>query len=196
MESIIELLSQPWHWAISGTMIVVVMFLLLWFGGEFGVSANLRTMCAMGGAGKSCDFFDYNWKNQVWNLVFIAGAIIGGYIGIAVLGSPEPVQISEATTTYLQTVGIHTPQTLAEGNGYVPTEIFSNPFSLTNLLLLIGGGFMVGFGARYAGGCTSGHAISGLSNLQLPSLIAVVGFFIGGLVMAWLILPQLLQVAA
>lgn len=192
MDEIIALLSQPWHWAISGVMIVLVMFLLLWFGGEFGVSGNLRTMCAIGGAGKHSDFFNYNWRNQLWNLVFIGGAIIGGYIGVAVLGSPEPVQISDATTAYLQTIGIHTPQTLAEGNGYVPTEIFSNPFSGINLLLLIGGGFMVGFGARYAGGCTSGHAISGLSNLQVPSLIAVIGFFIGGLTMAWLILPSLL----
>ena len=58
--------------------------------------------------------------------------------------------------------------------------------------MLIGGGFLVGFGARYAGGCTSGHAISGLSNLQIPSLIAVIGFFIGGLTMTWIILPQLL----
>ena len=188
----VELVSQPWHWAISGTMIVFVMFLLLWFGGEFGVSSNLRTLCAIGGAGKKYDFFNFNWKDQIWNLVFIAGAIIGGYIAINYLGSPEPVQISQATRTYLQSVGIHVPQTLAEGNGYVPSEIFGHPFSPINLFMLTIGGFLVGFGARYAGGCTSGHAISGLSNLQIPSLIAVIGFFIGGLTMAWLILPNLL----
>lgn len=76
-------------------------------------------------------------------------------------------------------------------SAYLPTEIFntenlSNPFILGILLL---GGFLVGFGARYAGGCTSGHAISGLSNLQVPSLIAVVGFFVGGLVMIHLLYP-------
>ena len=195
MEGIIELLSQPWHWAISGIMIVSVMFLLLWFGGEFGVSSNLRTMCAIGGAGNSCDFFDFNWKNQIWNLVFIGGAIIGGYIAINFLGSPEPVQIAQSTQDYLQTLGIQVPQTLAEGNGYVPEEIFGNPFSAMNLMLLTVGGFLVGFGARYAGGCTSGHAISGLSNLQIPSLIAVIGFFIGGLAMAWIILPNLLAIS-
>lgn len=190
----IEFISQPWHWAVSGTMIVFVMFLLLWFGGEFGVSSNLRTICSIGGAGKHSSFFDFDWHAQIWNLIFIGGAIIGGYIATTFLGSPEPVQISKATQEYLQTIGIHTPQTLAEGSGYVPTEIFTNPFSSMNLFLLIGGGFLVGFGTRYAGGCTSGHAISGLSNLQLPSLIAVAGFFIGGLIMAWGILPFLLTI--
>ncbi len=192
MNNIIELISQPWHWSISGIMIVFVMFLLLWFGGEFGVSSNLRTICAMSGAGNNCNFFDFNWKEQTWNLVFIMGAIVGGFIAMTIFSSPEPVQISAATQQHLQSIGIATPQTLAEGNGYVPTEIFQSPFSVMNVLLLTIGGFLVGFGARYAGGCTSGHAISGLSNLQLPSLIAVVGFFIGGLVMAWGILPMLL----
>jgi len=194
MESIIQWISQPWHWSISGIMIVVVMFLLLWFGGEFGVSANLRTLCAMGGGGKNCSFFEFNWKNQIWNLVFIFGAVIGGFIAVYFLGSSEPVQISAATQQYLQTVGIQTPQTLADGNGFVPNEIFQQLSNPVNLLMLIGGGFLVGFGARYAGGCTSGHAISGLSNLQIPSLIAVIGFFIGGLTMTWIILPQLLGV--
>ena len=193
--SIIEFISQPWHWAISGAMIVVVMYLLLWFGGEFGVSSNLRTICAIGGAGKKHEFFNYNWRNQIWNLVFIGGAVIGGFIASHYLASPEPVQISEATEAYLQTVGVKTPRTLAEGTGYVPKEIFatSNALSIGNLIILVVGGFLIGFGARWAGGCTSGHAISGLSNLQLPSLIAVIGFFIGGLLMAWVILPFILE---
>jgi len=170
------------------------MFLLLWFGGEFGVSSNLRAMCAIGGAGKKHEFFNYDWRSQIWNLVFIGGAVIGGFIASTYLGSSEPVQISEATQTYLSSVGIQTPQTLEEGTGYVPKEIFAteNAFSVSNLIILIIGGILIGFGTRWAGGCTSGHAISGLSNLQLPSLIAVIGFFIGGLLMAWVILPQIL----
>jgi hypothetical protein len=195
MSSVIEFISQPWHWAVSGAMISLVMVLLLWFGGEFGVSSNLRTMCAIGGAGNKYDFFKFDWKSQVWNLIFIGGAVIGGFIATEFLASPEPVQISESTTAYLETIGIDTPQTLEEGTGYVPGEIFglNQMFTIPNLLFLLVGGFLIGFGTRWAGGCTSGHAISGLSNLQLPSLIAVIGFFIGGLIMTWLILPQLLS---
>ena len=192
----IEYISQAWHWSVSGAGIVFVMFLLLWFGGNFGASSNLRILCAIGGAGKRHSFFDFDWKGQVWNLVFIFSAIIGGYLATKFLASPEPVQISEATKTYLSSVGISTPQTIEEGFGFVPTEIFAleKISSPRNLFMLIVGGFFVGFGARYAGGCTSGHAISGLSNLQIPSLIAVIGFFIGGLIMTWGILPFLLTI--
>ncbi len=193
MEFIVEFISQPWHWAVSGAMIVFVMFLLLWFGGEFGVSSNLRTMCAIGGAGKKHEFFNYNWKNQIWNLVFIGGAVIGGIIATTFLASPEPVKIAASTQVYLASVGISTPQTLAEGTGFAPKEIFENIGTLPNLIILLLGGFLIGFGTRWAGGCTSGHAISGLANLQAPSLVAVIGFFIGGLLMAWVIMPQLLS---
>jgi uncharacterized membrane protein YedE/YeeE len=53
--------------------------------------------------------------------------------------------------------------------------------------LLLVGGVLIGFGTRYAGGCTSGH-VSGLSNLQIPSLKAVIGFF-GGLIMSYFYSP-------
>ena len=188
----IDFISQPWHWAISGAMIVVVMVLLLWFGGEFGVSSNLRTICAIGGAGKKIDFFKFDWKGQIWNLVFIAGAVVGGFIAFHYFASPEPVQISQDTQATLSQWGIQTPQTFSEGAGFVPDEIYGSGLWGKNSVFLILGGFLIGFGTRYAGGCTSGHAISGLSNLQLPSLIAVIGFFIGGLTMVWLLLPFIL----
>ncbi len=192
----IEFISQPWHWSVSGVAIVFVMFILLWFGGSFGASSNLRTLCAIGGAGNKHSFFDFDWKGQLWNLVFIFSAVVGGFIAVSFFPSPEPVQIAQATQEHLSSIGISTPQTIREGFGYVPSEIFAvdNLFSPRNLFLLIVGGFFVGFGARYAGGCTSGHAISGLSNLQLPSLIAVIGFFIGGLLMSWILLPMILTV--
>lgn len=196
MSTFIDFISQPWHWSISGLGIVVVMFLLLRHGGQFGVSSNLRTMCSIAGAGKHADFFNFDWKSQIWNLTFVGGAIIGGFIASEFLMSDQPVQIASSTTEYLNSVGVTVPTTIEEGKGYVPAELFdldklANPLVL---LMLIGGGFLVGFGTRYAGGCTSGHAISGLSNLQVPSLIAVVGFFIGGLTMTWLILPHLLRI--
>jgi len=188
----IELVSQPWHWSVSGLMIVFVMFLLLWFGGEFGVSSNLRTLCSISGAGKYSSFFEWDWRAKIWNLVFVGGAIIGGFIASTYLASDDPVQIAASTQEHLASIGIGTPQVMSEGAGFVPHEIFDFPFTSVNLLLLVGGGFLIGFGTRYAGGCTSGHAISGLSNLQLPSLIAVIGFFIGGLFVTWIILPNIL----
>ena len=180
-----EFILQPWSWWFSGTMIAAIMFFLLYFGQSFGFSSNLRTICAAVGMGKSAKFFDFNWKAQIWNLVFLVGAILGGFIAREFLSTDAPVQISEATIQDLSKLGISAPESLQ------PAELFGLDavLSLKGFLILAFGGLMVGFGSRYAGGCTSGHAISGLSDLQIPSLIAVMGFFIGGLAMTYLILP-------
>jgi uncharacterized protein len=181
----LELLRQPWPWYTSGAVIALVMALLLFFGKSFGFSSNLRTICSACGAGKSVPFFDFNWRSQVWNLLFLVGAVLGGWISAEYLSAGETIQISQATLSDLRALGFSSPE------GIQPEEIFGMEalFSLKGFLLLLLGGFMIGFGARYAGGCTSGHAISGLSNLQLPSLIAVVGFFIGGLITTFILLP-------
>lgn len=184
----LELIQQPWPWYVSGAIIAGIMFLLMFFGQSFGFSANLRTICAAAGVGRKVKFFDFNWKSQLWNLVFLVGAIIGGFIAAQFLSNGEPVKISESTINDLSKLGI-TPPTSAQ-----PDELFSLDavFSLKGFLILALGGIMVGFGSRYAGGCTSGHAISGLSDLQVPSLIAVIGFFAGGLLMTFVLLPLIL----
>ncbi|MFT4665372.1 MAG: putative membrane protein YedE/YeeE [Polaribacter sp.] len=189
--NIIEIISQPWHWSISGFMIAVVMFLLIYLGQRFGISSSFQALCAIGGAGKKIEYFNYDWKKQDWLLTFVLGGIIGGAIGISLLGSLEPVQISAATTTDLEAIGIQVPKNISEGRGFLPQELFNFDalLSLKGILLMVVGGFLIGFGTRYAGGCTSGHAISGLSNLQLPSLVAVIGFFIGGLFSTFVLLP-------
>ena len=171
------------------------MFLLIYFGQRFGVSSSFRALCTIGGAKNLASYFDYNWKDQDWMLTFILGAAIGGGIAIHFLGSPGPVQISPATVYDLAEIGITTPQTNAEGLGFIPHDLmnFENLKSLKGLITMVLGGFLIGFGTRWAGGCTSGHAISGLSNLQLPSLVAVIGFFIGGLLMTHLLLPIILS---
>ncbi len=181
----IEFISQPWAWYVSGPMLALVMILLLWAGGEFGVSSTLRTLCAMGGAGKKVPFFNFDWQKQIWNIVFIIGAMLGGFIAANFLTNPQPLVLSSATIADLNKVGIPFNGELA------PMTLFSWSKLLTvkGFCVLVVGGFLVGFGARWAGGCTSGHAISGLSNLQLPSLIAVIGFFIGGLIMTHLLFP-------
>lgn len=181
----LEFLSQPWPWYTSGIVIALVMVLLLFFGKSFGISSNLRTICSACGAGNNVKFFDFDWRAQTWNLLFLVGAVIGGFISAEFLSNGEVVQISQATIQDLSALGISAPDDLQ------PEEIFSleAAFTLKGFLILLLGGFAIGFGARYAGGCTSGHAISGLSNLQLPSLIAVIGFFIGGLLTTWVLLP-------
>jgi uncharacterized protein len=180
-----ELLTQTWTWWFSGIMISAIMFFLLYFGQSFGFSSNLRTICAAAGLGKKAKLFEFEWKKQIWNLVFLAGSIIGGFIAHRFLSTNTPVQISQSTINDLGKMGIAAPTSLQ------PAELFSwhAVLSVKGFLVLAVGGLLVGFGSRYAGGCTSGHAISGLSNLQVPSLLAVIGFFAGGLIMTFLILP-------
>ncbi|UYW02466.1 YeeE/YedE family protein [Flavobacterium agricola] len=172
-----------WPWFVGGPIIAFIMIALIYLGKSFGFSSNFRTLCAAMGAGKNCSFFDFNWKLQKWNLLFLVGTIFGGYLAANVLSENQIPEISTFTTQYLQNLGFE-----SVGKSYNPIEIFET-MNIKNLLLLIVGGLLIGFGTRYAGGCTSGHAISGLSNLQLPSLIAVIGFFIGGLVMVHFLFP-------
>lgn len=181
-----EYILNPWPWYISGPLIAFIMALLLYFGKTFGMSSNLRTMCTIAGAGKFSDFFKMNWKEQSWNLVVVLGAIIGGYIATHYLSNDSITDLNPKTITELQNMGFKNA-----GANLVPSEIFSleSLASPKKLILLIIGGLLVGFGTRYANGCTSGHAIAGLSSLQKPSLIAVIGFFLGGLIMANFILP-------
>jgi len=185
MSEFIQFVSQPWSWYVSGAMIALLMFLLLWSGERFGVSSSLKTLCSIGGAGKRISFFAGGWRDQLWNLVFVVGGIIGGYIAVTFLNNAQPLNLAESTILDLESLGI------AFDGELVPVSIFNweNFLTLKGFLIMVVGGFLVGFGARWAGGCTSGHAISGLSNLQLPSLIAVIGFFIGGLIMTFLIFP-------
>lgn len=191
MQGLINFLSQPWTWYASGAAITLVLFLLNWMGRSFGVSSTFKNLCTVAGAGKSNDFFKEDFSAFRWRLFFVGGAIIGGYIGATLLASPEPVQISAATVSNLSQLGIDYPTTTEQGTGMIPTDLFSLSNPLGIILALIGG-FLVGFGARYAGGCTSGHAITGMAHFQLPSLITVVGFFIGGLIMTWGVLPIIL----
>lgn len=181
-----EFILQPWPWYISGPLIALVMILLVYFGKTFGMSSNLRTLCTIGGAGKYSDFFKFDWRAQQWNLTVVLGAIIGGFIAVTFLSDGSTMALSSETIVDLKEFGFSNI-----GETLLPDEIYSweNVLSLKGMSILIIAGLLVGFGTRYAGGCTSGHAITGLSNLQLPSLIAVIGFFIGGLIMTHFLLP-------
>lgn len=181
-----EWILNPWPWYVSGPLIALIMFLLIMAGKKFGMSSNLETLCAMCGAEKASDLFKFDWKTKRWNLVVVVGAIIGGFIAMQFLSGAGAVDIAQSTVEELQVLGID-----SAGQTYLPIEIFDSTVFTTpkNLAILIIGGLFIGFGTRYASGCTSGHAISGLSNLQGPSLIAVIGFFIGGLFMIHILFP-------
>lgn len=181
-----ELIYHTWSWYISGFIIGLVMLILIYFGKSFGMSSNLRTLCSMAGAGKRVSFFDWDWKSQRWNLAVVAGAMLGGFVATHYLSDPSNVSINPDTIGMLQMMHIDAPQGKLMPDALFSNQVFSSPKGIFILLI---GGLLIGFGSRYAGGCTSGHAISGLSNLQLPSLKAVIGFFIGGLIMVHFILP-------
>ena len=178
-----EIIFQAWPWYVGGPIVALLMIFLILLGKSFGVSSNFRTICAALGGGKNCDFFNFNWKAQSWNLLVLLGALIGGFIAANFLSHDQIPAISAQTISELNSLGFE-----SAGKAYSPPELFE-VMSIKNIVILLIGGLLAGFGTRYAGGCTSGHAISGLSNLQLPSLIAVIGFFIGGLIMSFLIYP-------
>jgi len=185
-----ELIFNPWPWYIAGPIISFVMLFLILFGKTFGMSSNLRTICSIAGAGKYSDFFKFDWKLQIWNLVVILGAIIGGYIAHNFMTIDQSIELNTKTIENLKSLGI-----VDAGSSFMPDQLFGVQVlsSWQGWLFLVLGGMLIGFGTRYAGGCTSGHAISGLSNLQLPSLIAVIGFFVGGLAMTHFLLPAILS---
>jgi len=183
-----EFLNQTWSWYISGFLIGVVMLVLIYFGKTFGMSSNLRSLCTIAGAGNFVNFFDFDWKAQRWNLLVVLGAMIGGFIAVHYMSDPSNVDINPKTIENLATLGFEAPNGKIAPESMFGNQAFESP---KTIMILIIGGVLIGFGSRYAGGCTSGHAIQGLSNFQIPSLKAVIGFFVGGLIMVYLLFPYI-----
>jgi uncharacterized membrane protein YedE/YeeE len=187
MEQILSFITQPWPWYVAGPLIGLTVPTLLLIGNKsFGISSSLRHICAAC-IPANIPFFKYNWRNEIWNLFFVAGVLLGGVVATQFLANPADFVLADATRTDLAALGI------TDFAGLMPADLFSLDvlFSLKGFVFFVIGGFMVGFGTRYAGGCTSGHAIMGLSNLQWPSLVATCCFMAGGFAMTHLILPFL-----
>ncbi|MCZ2394032.1 MAG: YeeE/YedE family protein [Chitinophagales bacterium] len=185
----LELIKQPWPWYVAGPLIGLTVPILLILGNKpFGISSSLKHICA------SClpvrpSYFQYNWKEEIWNLFFVFGIFLGGLISVTLLNNPNPIDLNPALVTELAKYNI------TDFNSIIPTQIFNwhSLLSLKGFILIVVGGFLVGFGTRYAEGCTSGHTIMGLSNLQWPSLVASICFMVGGIIMANFILPFIIS---
>lgn len=189
----LESLAAPWPWYVAGPLLGLIVPMLLLIGGKaFGISSSLRHMCAAAPAPERWKpaFLRYDWKSSgIWNLTFVVGIALGAFLAVTLFGVPDAGQsISAATRADLGALGIQ------DFSGLVPADLFSwgQLLSPAGFVIIVVGGFLVGFGARWAGGCTSGHAISGIANLQLPSLVAVLGFFAGGLLVTFGLLPLIL----
>jgi len=183
-----ELIKQPWPWYVTGLLIGLIVPLLLVLGNKrFGISSTLRHACAACIPG-NIEFFKYDWKKELWNLFFVAGIVIGGFIATQYLSTPQPISVNPALVQELNKHDIN------DYSNIVPKQLFSfsSLFTLRGFIMMVVGGFLVGFGTRYAGGCTSGHSIMGLSTLQLPSLIATICFMIGGFIMTNLLMNYIL----
>lgn len=185
----IDFLSQPWPWYVAGPLIGLTVPLLLLLGNKtFGISSTLRHTCAACMPAK-ISFFDYDWKKEVWNMFFVVGILGGSFIAGFWFSNPNPVEINPLLISELDGYGITSLTSM------VPAEFVSwkRLMTLKGFIFIVVGGFLVGLGARYAGGCTSGHAIMGLSNLQWPSLVATCCFMLAGILTANFILPHILS---
>tara|TARA_R110002020_G_scaffold304239_2_gene519991 strand:+ start:2162 stop:2743 length:582 start_codon:yes stop_codon:yes gene_type:complete len=189
MNQFIDWISQPWPWYVAGPLIGLTVPALLILGNKsFGISSSLRHVCAICIPAK-IPFFQYNWRKETWNLIFVLGVLVGGFVATTFMSNPDEIVIASKTQADLAALGI------TDFSGLMPSDIFSweNLFTAKGLVFFVLGGFLVGFGTRYAGGCTSGHAIMGISSLQWPSLVATIFFMVGGFLMTQVFLAPLMK---
>lgn len=185
----IEFIKHPWPWYVAGPLIGLTVPILLIIGNKsFGISSSLRHVCAAC-IPANIPFFKYDWKKEIWNLFFVMGISLGGVMASYFLSNPELMEVHPKLATELEGYGI------TDYNNMVPQDLmnWTSVLTLKGVVVMIVGGFLVGFGTRYAGGCTSGHAIMGLSTLQMPSLIATICFMMGGFIASNFILPIILS---
>ncbi|MHB1921579.1 MAG: YeeE/YedE family protein [Chitinophagaceae bacterium] len=185
----LELIRKPWPWWVAGPLIGLIVPLLLLLGNKpFGISSNLRHICAACLPGR-ISYFQYDWKKYIWNLFFIAGIILGAFIAVHFLSDQEPIRIAASTRRDLSVLGVR------DFHHLLPKDLFSwrDLFTPRGFIFMVVGGFLVGFGTRYAGGCTSGHSIMGMASLQWSSLVATCCFMVGGFFTTYILFPLIFK---
>ena len=150
-------IMEPWPWWVSGILIgLTVPLLYILAGKAFGISTSLQQAGAMCAPNSKIEYLSkFDRKANLWTLVFALGIAIGAFIATRFLSNDPAPLLPESFDT------------------------------VSGGIKLLVGGFLIGFGTRYAGGCTSGHSITGISNLNWPSLVATIFFFVGGLAVTW-----------
>lgn len=189
MQTILNFISQPWPWYVAGPLIGLVIVLLQWIDNKpLAASASYRHICAAIFPSK-IPFLKYNWKTESWNLFFVAGIFAGGFLAASILSHPSNIIISDETTQQLQSIG------LKDTDGFAPAQLFSFAALQTfpGIIIIVFGGFLIGFGSRYAGGCVSGHSMTGISDLQWTSILATACIFAGGIFTSYILLPLILK---
>lgn len=190
MQSIVNYISQPWPWYVAGPLIGLVIILLQWIDNKpLAASASYRHVCSAAFPNGIPFLINYNWKSESWNLFFVAGITIGGFVAGNILSPPANIAISHETTAQLQSTGIH------ETAGFAPAQLFSFDAlqTIPGIIVVVLGGFLIGFGSRYAGGCVSGHCMTGISDLQWTSVLATGSIFAGGIFTSYYLLPLILK---
>ena len=187
--SLLHFISQPWPWYVAGPLIGLIIVALQWIDNKpLAASSSYRHICAAI-IPTGIPFLKYNWKTEYWNLLFVAGIFIGGFLAANILRHPLNIAINHETTQQLQAIG------LKDTTGFAPAQIFS--FSalqtLPGIIIMVFGGFLIGFGSRYAGGCVSGHSMTGISDLQWTSVLATASIFAGGIFTSYILLPLILK---
>jgi uncharacterized protein len=185
-----EAITGPWPWYVSGPLLGLMVPILLLLGNKnFGISSTFRHMCAAALPVRAEYFTSDNWRAGLWNLVLALGVIVGAVVAVVFLGGDRAPAVTPAAVELFASWDVAAPAALQ------PAEIYGVPgaFSLRALVSLVAGGFLVGFGTRYANGCTSGHAIMGLSLLNVGSLVATLGFFAGGVIVSNFVVPWVMS---
>lgn len=151
------------HWAAAGAGIAAVTLTLLFvLNRRLGISTGFEDVCSLV---LKAPYFrrERLLSARGWRLPFLAGLVLGGVISAVLGGGWSP---SWELGMLDQRLGL----------GHAG-----------KLIWMFVGGLFIGFGTRLAGGCTSGHGIFGLSNLEWPSLVSTISFMGGGVVTTHLI---------